>query len=78
MQTKTFSYQSLASKARYSTLVLTSFLEFEEASHDVNDQNTEGQEFYYEALDLSGGIEGVDYIIDIEPTTTKKKSRSSS
>ena len=63
MKTKNFSYLSLLSNARYSTLLLTSFLNFEEASHDVNDQNTEGQEFYYEALDLSAGIEGVKYII---------------
>ena len=63
MKTKTFSYLSLLSNAHCSTLLLTSFLDFEEASHDANDQNTEGQEYYYEASDLSGGVEGVDYII---------------
>ena len=63
MKTKTFSCLSLLSNARYSTLPLSSFLDFEEASHDANDQNTEGQEYYYEAPDLSGGVEGVKYII---------------
>lgn len=53
----------MLSNAHYSTLLLILFLDFEEANNDVNDQNIEGKEFYYEAPDLSGGIEGVDYII---------------
>ena len=52
MKTKTFAYLSLLSNARYSTLPLTSFLDFEEAGNDVNDQNTKDQEYYYEAHDL--------------------------
>ena len=63
MKTKTFFYLNLLSNARYSTLPLTSFLEFEEASHDANDQNTEVQEYYYEAPNLARGVEGFDYII---------------
>ena len=57
---------------------MTSFLDIEEVSHEANNENTEGEEYYYETPDLSGGVELDDYIIAYGADDDEEENRRSS
>jgi hypothetical protein len=65
MVTHHISLFELAEYACTQSIILNPFVDFELYNTEETEANQyEDNEVYYEELDLSGGIEGIDYIIE--------------